>query len=433
MRIAVLGGGITGLVTALQLTKKGHDATCFEAGARAGGLCQSEVVDGFTADRAGGHIIFSRDTEVLEFMLGLLEGNGYHTSTRQTCIYHRGRYVQYPFENGLGDLAKEETYLCLKDYVEAAFERRQGAEAPDDFEGWCLWRFGKGICELFMHPYNRKIWNIPLNELGTAWVRDRVPDAPMEDVIRSALGIRTEGYAHQSVFYYPLEGGFEGLIHGLVKRLPNGVLRTATPVTSLERGDDNWTVNGESYDRVISSVPLGALHPLLEALPKEVDQAFSALDSTSLMTVFLALDRSDPPPHSWLYFPNEEDGPQNRITWLSNYSPKNAPPGCSSIMAEVTYHGKPPASDADVTEQVVAGLSNAGFFRRDQLRFSRIWHNRYAYILYRHGLEECLDTIRGYASEIELDLVGRFGNYNYFNSDACIRAAFDLTESYPSV
>ncbi|HMS18428.1 MAG TPA: FAD-dependent oxidoreductase, partial [Planctomycetota bacterium] len=430
MKIAVLGAGITGLTAAHRLENKGHEVHCFEATDRPGGLCQSETVDGFVADRAGGHIIFSKDREVLDFMLSVLGPYGYHTSERSTFIYYKGRYVQYPFENGLADLPKEETARCLLDYLEATFSRREGVPSPKDFESWCLWRFGASICELLMHPYNRKIWNVPLAELGTAWVEGRVPDAPMADVVNSALGLRREGYVHQSVFHYPMTGGFESMIRGVANLLRPGTLRLRCPVTELTRRDGGFSVNGESFDRVLSTIPLPVLGKLLGPSTPTAKRAFSALDHTSLVTVFLGLSKSDPPPHSWIYFPHEEDGPQNRITWLSNYSPKNAPEGCSSIMAEVTYYGEAPGSDEAITEQVISGLSAASLIQRNEVILRRTWHNPMAYILYRHGHEEHLAAVRDYASEMGIDLAGRFGNYQDFNSDRCIRDAWDVADRY---
>ena len=97
-------------------------------------------------------------------------------------------------------------------------------------------------------------------------------------------------------------------------------------------------------------------------------------------------------------------------------------------MAEVTYYRDPPGSDADVTRQVIDGLSHAGVIGKDQLRWSRVWHNEYAYILYRKGLEENLEVVRTYCKHADLDIIGRFGNYSYFNSDMCIRAAMDLVK-----
>ncbi len=46
--------------------------------------------------------------------------------------------------------------------------------------------------------------------MGTAWV-ERIPKPPAKDIIKSALGIETEGYTHQLHFYYPKTGGFQTL------------------------------------------------------------------------------------------------------------------------------------------------------------------------------------------------------------------------------
>ena len=40
----------------------------------------------------------------------------------------------------------------------------------------------------------------------------------MEDVLRAAVGIRTEGYT-KSIFYYPKTGGFQGITDGLAGTL----------------------------------------------------------------------------------------------------------------------------------------------------------------------------------------------------------------------
>ena len=85
------------------------------------------------------------------------------------------------------------------------------AKDPTNLREWILWRFGEGIAKEFMYPYNEKIWKSDLTDMSFDWVSGRVPDAPPDDVLRSAVGIRTEGYAHQLVFGYPEEGGFQSL------------------------------------------------------------------------------------------------------------------------------------------------------------------------------------------------------------------------------
>lgn len=430
MKVAVLGGGITGMVMTRSLVEQGHEVRCLEAAPHTGGLCASETVDGFVVDKAGGHIIFSKDKEVLSYVLDALEPVGHHTSNRRTFILQDGHHIPFPYENGIGDLPPEMRFEALRDYLEAACRRRNGAPCPDDFHNWCLWRFGEGMCRQFMHPYNRKIWNVDLRELGVEWVAGRVPDAPVDDVLRSALGMRTQGYRHQAVFHYPLEGGFGAIVEGVKAHIPAGVVHTGAPCRSLERRAGGWLVNDEPYDRVVSTIPLPELGKVLKDVPGDVARAFERLDWVSLLTVFLALDRPEVPAHSWIYFPHTSQGPQNRITYLSNYSPRNAPEGKTSVMAEVTYHRELPASEDRVVQDVVDGLVSCGVIKRGQVMWTRTYRNKYAYILYRKDLERNLEAVRKHCATVGLDIVGRFGNYSYFNSDACIRAALDLAATY---
>ena len=49
-------------------------------------------------------------------------------------------------------------------------------------------------------------------KINNPTVLARIPKPPMEDVLKSAIGIPTEGYLHQLHFYYPIEGGFEAMV-----------------------------------------------------------------------------------------------------------------------------------------------------------------------------------------------------------------------------
>lgn len=428
MKVAILGGGITGTSLADLLQKKGVDYDLFEASKRLGGLCKSETVEGFVADRAGGHIIFSKNKDVLQYVLDAVEDIGTHESERKSAIYYRGDFVRYPYENGLGDLPKEDNFECLSTYIDAHFAREQGAEEPQNFRDWCDWRFGKGISRTFMHPYNEKIWKTDLEDMSIRWVSGRIPDAPVNDVIRASIGIDTEGYKHQSVFWYPLTGGFESIVTGIAKRLDQDRIHVATPVETVVQDDQGYLVNGKRYDKVISTIPLQQLAPTLGDIPAEIQTAFDGLTYTSVMSILVALDQAPDTDRSWIYFPHPENGPFNRVTHISNYSPRNAPEGKSALMAEVTYKGD---IDAEACEkEVVDGLVRCGFAEADKILFTRSWKNRYAYIVYSHDLEKNLEIVRNFLSNKGIDLLGRFGDYNYFNSDQCIESVMKYVEEF---
>ena len=68
------------------------------------------------------------------------------------------------------------------------------------------------------------------------WVDGRIPRPPVDDVIKSAIGISTEGYIHQSVFSYPLDGGIEALVKAIARPVEPYIKQISGSVRSENRG-----------------------------------------------------------------------------------------------------------------------------------------------------------------------------------------------------
>lgn len=427
MKICILGGGITGLSIARLLDPARFDVTVLERASVLGGLCRSSVVDGFTCDHAGGHILFSKDSKVLDWMLDHVGRDNLVEKNRNTRIRWHGIDVPYPFENGVGSLTPEAKFDCLKGYLAAVKGREAGVECPSNFHDWILWKMGSGFAEHFMFPYNRKLWECDLHEMSSAWVAGRVPDAPVDDILKAAVGVQTEGYVHQAVFWFPLEGGFQALTDGVAKACPHPI-HTDTPVESLRRDGEGWMVNGERYDFVVNTMPLLELVKVFEDLPEDMRGEIDQLQPISLVNVLVGMKRDEPLPDlSWMYMPFEDQGPANRITFYSNYSPRNAPEGHASYMAEITYRGQLDF-DPEMEAQLLQGLEFAGILKRSDVVVTKHWHSEYAYI---HQDLEFLDRIarvRNWFDNSGMLTLGRFGRYEYHNSDQCIGRAFQAVE-----
>jgi protoporphyrinogen oxidase len=424
LKTAILGAGISGLALARFLIDGGLDPSdlhLFEAAPKAGGLCHSKTVDGFTYDISGGHILFSKDAEVLQWMKDQAGGDeAFVRRDRNTKIRFEDRWVHYPFENGLGDLPAQANFDCLKGYIEAWHRRNSdGSEAPGDFKRWIQWRFGEGIAKHFMDPYNEKIWKRDLEHISSGWVAGRVPDAPVDDVLKSSIGLRTEGYTHQAIFYYPREGGFQTITNLLAERLGDR-LRLSTPVGRLTRSAAGWEVDGEAFDCVVSTIPLTSMPAIVEGLPADVAAAMAGLEYNSMVTYLLALDRPKHPDLSWIYLPHASQGPTNRVTYMSNYSPGNAPAGKTSFLCEVTVPGGAPSPGPDLEREVVDGMIAAGLLKREELIFTDRSDVRHAYVVFDHGYDERRAISLRWLEQNGIEPLGRFGRFDYDNSDQCV-------------
>jgi protoporphyrinogen oxidase len=432
VRWAVLGGGLAGVTLARLLHERGHGVQVFEKEPETGGLCRSRIEQGFTFDTGGSHVIFSRDEEVLGFMHRVL-GENREVRDRQTKIFYKGRYVKYPFENGLSDLPKEDLFFCISEFVKALVAAEKGEFPPaQNFREWMVQTFGKGIAESYLIPYNEKIWKIPPEEMSAHWVEGRIPRPPMEDVIKSAIGIGTEGYTHQAVFSYPRTGGIEALVKAIEEPVRK-YITTGAPVTSVRRKGKGFVIQAGGKkieaDRVVSTIPLPALLPCLDDVPANVAEACRGLRSTALLSVCLGI-RGKVPPYSWVYVPSPEIGLFNRVSFPSNYSPAVAPQGHSSILAEITCTREDPvfsAPDGEIVSHVIAGLGKMGVLDDPgKVVYTAVERSPFAYVVYDLGYLERIRVVREFCEGQGIDLVGRFSRFEYLNMDGVIRSAMDF-------
>ncbi|MEI6128844.1 MAG: FAD-dependent oxidoreductase [Planctomycetota bacterium] len=426
MKIAILGGGISGTTLARLLAAEGHRVVVLERDARPGGLCKSRKYGDFTFDEAGGHILFSKRKDVLQWQIERCGGEpGTVRKERNTKIRWHDRWVDYPFENGVGQLTKEATVECVSGYVEAHVQRRLGVQCPSNFRDWITWRMGEGFARHFMVPYNEKIWKCDLSTMSSGWVAGRVPEAPINDILKAAVGVSTEGYGHQSVFWFPKQGGFESLVIGTV-RGGGFDLQCGTAVCEVRKDGDQFRVNGEPFDLVINTVPLQQIEGTIADIPDQIRADIRALKPISLINVMIGVKLAEPlPPLSWIYLPFADQGPTNRVTYYSNYSPDNAPAGHGSFLAEVTHRGEL-RPDAEWLRSVVDGLDRAGILRKEQVMLAEWCNNASAYIDQNLDFEARVGRVRNWFDHSGYITFGRFGRYEYHNSDQCIARAMEV-------
>lgn len=432
-RIAILGGGLSGLTVGYMLSQKGWNVEILEKESECGGLMRSVQENGFTFDIGGTHVIFSKDEEVLNFMLNLL-GDNKIKNKRNAKILYKGRYIKYPFENGLADLPKEENFECLYYFIINLIKKEKGEiKPPKNLKEWFYYTLGKGIAEKYLIPYNEKIWKYPLEDISIEWV-ERIPNPSIEDVIKSSLGIETEGYTHQLYFYYPKKGGIQALIRSLESKIKGIIIRNFE-IKKIRKENGVWIVsNGKEeriYDRIISTIPIfdlvNAVNP-----EKEIREVVKKLKYNSLITVMIGVDTPKLNDFSWLYIPDRNVLP-HRVSFPSNFSPYVAPKGKSSVLAEITCRPLDEIwrmKDEKILDEVIEQLHELKIINKNKVCYQNVKRLKYAYIIYDLEYKKNIEIVRKYFKKIGIDLIGRFSEFEYMNMDACIRHAIDFVRRF---
>lgn len=436
MKTAILGGGLTGITLARLLHEKGEEVTVLERETDYGGLCRSVIDSGFTFDIGGSHIIFSRDAEVLTFMNDIL-GENSQRNIRKTKIFYKGQYIKYPFENGLYQLPKDDLFFCFNEFINTLIAIEKGELAPPwNFREWIIHTFGKGIADLYLIPYNEKIWKFPTEQMSLHWVEGRIPRPPVEDIIKSAIGIETEGYTHQSVFSYPRKGGIEALVKSIASPIEKNILTSFT-VSSIKKEGKKYIIsdggNKIIADRCISTIPLQILLKCLEDVPEGVRESCDQLKYNSIACVFIGV-RGMLQDISWMYVPDKELGLFNRVSFPSNYSPYVVPAGHSAILAEITYHEWDDVSrmpDQKIIDHVIKALKNMNIVKdREDIVYTALERQTYAYVIYDLDYKKNIAIVKDFCAKLGIGLVGRFSEFEYLNMDGCIRNAMNFVRDH---
>lgn len=402
--VVILGGGLAGL-TAGYYSK----GTVYEADAAPGGVARSDVTDGFIFDR-GIHVLQTNNRAVLELLDQL--GVRLKTIDRRAYIYARGRFSSYPFQVNSTALPLGLRLRCVRDYL-----RRGRQPAPRTYEDWIRASVGNGFANTFLIPYSEKFWGIHPREMTFEWTGNRVPQPTTWQVLRGALVDRQTAVGTNATFRYPLAGGYGAIAEALAARVERLACGYRAAAVDLGRREVRFT-NGHvaRYRTLISTIPLPEFVRMASPVPPAVRAAAARLRTNSIFVVNLGIASDLRPVRHWVHFP-EPDISFFRISFPTHFGVAVAPPGRSSISAEIAYAGTPPAAGA-ATERVIADLRRTGILPPSaKIVSTATFDIPFAYAIYDFARKPALDTILPWLRQNDVIPCGRYGLWTYFWSD----------------
>jgi protoporphyrinogen oxidase len=89
----------------------------------------------------------------------------WYTHQRISYVRCKKLWVPYPFQNNISVLPKEEQVKCIDGMIDAALEARTAHTKPANFDEWIVRMMGTGVADLFMRPYNYKVWAVPTTKV----------------------------------------------------------------------------------------------------------------------------------------------------------------------------------------------------------------------------------------------------------------------------
>jgi protoporphyrinogen oxidase len=336
---------------------------------------------------------------------------------REAWIWVRERFIPYPFQYNICHLPENDLLACVDGLLN--IYRDVTRRSPSNFREWLLRSFGQGLCDIFMFPYNWKVWAYPPESMNVQWMGERVATVDVPRAIRNVIQKQKDvEWGPNAIFRFPSEGGTGAIWEALWQRLPDSRRHLNKRVTRIEPERKTvYFADGDEhcYGTLISTIPLDQLVHLTAGM-KKYHHLANRLKHSSVHIVGVGL-KGDIPPElqakSWIYFP-DSNVPFYRVTVFSNYSPANTPPGYWALMAEVSESPAKPVDSDSIGDQVVAAMRNVGLIV-DTRTIVSLWHHRaeYAYPTPFLGRDKVIDKLHNALMPHGIYSRGRFGAWKY--------------------
>ena len=406
----IAGAGITGLAFA-NARSKDESWLVLERDAAPGGYCRTIHQDGFVWDYSG-HFFHFRHPEIEAFLRARMPGQEIITVTKSAGILFGGVRVDFPFQKNIHQLPMPDFLDCLHDL------HFREARPEHTFEDMLYARFGRGIAERFLIPYNEKLYACRMDALDPEAMGRFFPHADEDAIIRNFKFPDPGSY--NATFTYPRGGAVE-YVNALLADLPPERLALSESLVSLDLDAHEATTTARTirYDRLVSSLPFPTL-ARAAALP------FNSSDfNWNKVLVFnLGFDSKGQERDHWIYIPDRSIS-FYRVGYYDNiFGTANM-----SLYVEIGLTATAEVGSlSDWLERVLIDLRKLGLIDGQRLVS---WHSVVLDPAYVHVTERGKRAFERLKTELaakDVHTAGRYGGWTYCSIEDNIVEARALSE-----
>ncbi len=415
-RLLVLGGGLAGLCISKLLSDEFEEVLLLEKEPQLFGLCRTKLYNTYDQqnipiDIFGGHVFNSTNPKVLDFVFSILPKEQWNPLARNAKIFMDGKIIGFPFEFNLYEFGKEFMERCLN-------EMGQQVD-PTNLETYILTKYGKTACDKYFTPYNRKIWENPLNTVGTNWIQPhKTPIMDVEGIrVRNGIPGSKDTRMIHSTFYYPRTIGIQQVLQQIQRSIPNLLVKNTIgrPITLRQR-DGIWHLTGTwgdlAADVVVSTIPVNDLRVAVGMPPIEWLKCHGT-DFVVCETDFFDAN----PDITWCYFPEKNV----KFHKLSNFSYFTQRQHKIAVIDAPYYSFR----EGNKEKKIAA---ETPYLQEFSFKTIEVFHKFPTYpIPPANHEEEIVEEIRK-LERISIYSAGRWGLHSYDNIDVTIGKCMDLAE-----
>ena len=407
VKYLVLGAGISGLSFVHFLKSK--DYLVLEKENEIGGYCKTVRKKGFIWDYSG-HFLHFQNEKLKQYLLDLLDDEILEIK-KITKIFFKNRWIDYPFQKNIHQLPKQDFIDCLY-YL--FFKEKTGGYS--NFEDMLLGKFGRGICERFLFPYNEKLYACTLDKLSADAMGRFFPYADLREIISNFKYPQNKSY--NADFIYPKRGIFE-LVKAINKKNDDEKILLNKRVSDIDvdksvvKTEDGATFN---YKYLISTI---SIHNFLSLVGIE---SSNKLSYNRVLVFNFGFDEETDHKEHWIYFPSKKLS-FYRVGFYDNILNQKK----MSLYVEIGFDKDTEIDINSVKEKVLADLKEVGIIKEHKIIAEHYVIMNPAYFHISKESKEFVDILEGNLNKKNIYLLGRYARGDYCSLEDNIIVAKNLS------
>ncbi len=284
-RVAIIGGGISGLTTAYLLKRKGFEITVFEASERIGGNIQTVSRDGYTFEEGPNSLLKSPRLVDLVKLLGLED------QVLASDAAAKKRYVLFGGKlEAMGLRSFVNGYFSLKTIaalIREPFNRSRSPEG-ESVANFISRRIGPELVEKALDPFVSGIYAGDPKDLSmrSAFPKLFEMERDYGSLIVAAFRRKVEKADPQFPRTFSFHGGLKTLISALADEI-GGNIRLSSPVREIEHSGQRFSVYRQTFDAAVISTPAFVASKLIENRDQELADRLGQINYPQLAVVIL--------------------------------------------------------------------------------------------------------------------------------------------------
>jgi oxygen-dependent protoporphyrinogen oxidase len=456
-RIAIIGGGISGLSAAYALEKKRRagvevEYSLYESSTRLGGVLLTDHGDGCIIE-AGPDSFLTEKPWASDLCTELGLGDqliGSNDADRITYILTRGKLIEMPdglmfmvptkiLPTVLSPLFSLTTKLRM---AREWFHPPHKANGDESVASLVERHYGSEMVDLLADPLLSGIYGGEASQLSVRAVLGRFAEmeAKHGSLGRAMLAARKNapkpGIGKPGPLFTSLKDGMQQMVDALVAQLPADSLQTGVLVQAASREGGGWIVSAglqsDEFDAVILALPTKAAANLLRMSSPELVAELSGVAYGSSVTVVLGYDnqvRQSLPPGFGFLIPRSEGKRMLAATFVHNKFPHRAPD--DRALLRCFLGGARDEQILSLSENEILSVARAELKQILNLtaepRFTRVFKWKGAMAQYGVGHLERLQRIEALRQKLPgLALAGN--GYSGIGVPDCVRSGTEAVE-----